>query len=301
MTTAMDIAYKVWQDLGKIDSTEEFIATGGSTTTVVNGKIADRQDRAEDNYSIDGTVMVVRDAGGASAAPQGEMQRISLYASSTYTHTVDTAFTAAVASGDSIAIANADIPLREMYRAINNFLFKFGEIPLSDTSLTSVSHQTEYTLPVALKRQDLLRVDYQGITDDANDNDWIPIYKYDVIPSLPGSTATLILPQIVSSRTIRILYMGVHPAITTFSSTISEYIHPAVVVAGVTKQVLRWYNGNSGGGENYWLQRENEAAEEYEMLSAKYPLEMPISNPKYFSYDFRGKNYRPELDARNTG
>jgi len=86
--TAANIAYRVWQDLGKIDAFEEFVATGGSTTTVVNGKVADRQDRPEDNYSTDFTAIIVRDAGGANAAPEGEMQRISSYVSSTSTHSV---------------------------------------------------------------------------------------------------------------------------------------------------------------------------------------------------------------------
>lgn len=296
MTTAANIAYDVWQDLGKIEAFEEFIATGGSTTTVVNGKIADRADRPEDNYSIDYTAVVVRDSAGASAAPEGEMQRINAFNSSTYTHTVDTAFTSAVASGDYIAIANSDIPLREMYRAINNALRKMGEIPLPDTSLTSAANQTEYTLPVALKREDLLRVEYQGNTDDSDDNQWEHVQNWDIIPSAPGATATLIIPQIASGRTIRLVYRGVHPTITTFSSTISEYLHPALLIPAVTKMALRWYNGTTGGGENYWLERENEAAQEYEDMLRKHPIWSPKLSPKYSVFDLR-----PSLQRRRDG
>jgi len=302
MTTAADIAYRVWGDLGKIDSLEEFAATGGSTTTVVNGNIANRQDRPDDNYSIDATAIIVRDAGGLSAAPEGQMQRINAYNSATYTHTVDTAFTAAPASGDVVAIANADIPLREMYREINNALVKIGEIPLVDSTLTSASNQTEYALPVALKREDLVRVEYQGYTGDANDNQWVPISNWDVIPAAPGSTGLLILPQIVSGRTIRIVYMGVHPTITTYSSVISEYIHPSVIIPAVTKECLRWYNATTGGKSNYWLQKENEASQDLEIALRKHPIWTPNYTPRYHVFpEMRGYHYRPELDARNTG
>ncbi len=299
-TTAMNIAYRVWQDLGKIDAFEEFVATGGSTTTVINGKIAERQDRPEDNYSIDFTAMIIRDAGGASAAPEGEMQRISSYVSSTYTHTVDTAFTVAPASGDYVAIANADIPLREMYRAINNALVKIGEIPLTDSSLTSADSQTEYALPVALKRENLLRVEYQTETNDANDNQWVHISDYDIIPAAPGSTGLLILPQLISGRTIRLTYKGVHPVISTYSSVISEYLHPAVLIPAVTKEVLRWWNAVNGGGNQYWLQKENEAAQELEMALRKFPIWTPKQTPKYWGFQWDIPDYDPRINKHAT-
>ena len=280
--TAATTAYRVWQDLGKIDALEEFIATGGSTTTVVNGKVADRQDRPEDNYSIDYTAIIVRDTAGA--APQGEMRRISSYTSGTYTHTVDTAFSAAVASGDLVAIANADIPMYEMYRALNNALVKMGDIPQVDTSITSNAAQTEYTLPVALKRENLLRIEYNGWTGDANDNDWVHIPRWDILPSAPGTTTTIIIPQIPSGRTIRIVYRAVHPTLSASTDVVSEYIHPAVLIPAVTKEVLRWYNGSTGGGENYWLQRENEAAFELEKALKEHPIWEPKRSPKYTNF-----------------
>lgn len=291
--TAQKVAYNVWSDLGKIDAFDEFIATGGSTSTVINGKIADRLDRPEDNYSIDYTAIVIRDAAGA--APEGEMQRISSFNSSTYAHTVDTNFTVAVASGDAIAIANADIPLREMYRAINNALVKMGEIPLVDTSLTTAANQTEYTLPVAMKREDLLRVEYQGFTGDTNDNRWEHIQNFDVIPSAPGVAGTLIIPQMVEGRTLKLTYMGTHPVITTFSSEISEYLHPSVVIAAVKKSVLGWYNASIGGGDSYWLQKENEAAQDFEQELRRHPLWMPKKTPKYYEVTSSSGKYKDPL------
>lgn len=282
--TAAKIAHRVWQDLGKIDVTEEFIASGGSTTTVVNGKNGERNDRPEDNYSIDYTAIVVRTSGGSSAAPEGEMRRISSYVSFIYTHTVDTAFSAAVASGDLVAIANSDIPLQEMYRAINGALVKMGDIPQVDSTLTSASAQTEYTLPVALKRDDLYRVEYQGQTGDTDNNVWTHIDKWDIIPAAPGSTGLLVIPQITSGRTIRLTYRAIHPRLSASTDTVSEYIHPSLLIPAVTKEVLRWFNGTTGGGENYWLQRENEAAAELEDAKRMFPIWQPKPSPKYTNF-----------------
>ena len=264
---------------------------------------AHRQDRPDDNYSIDFTAIVVRDAGGASAAPEGEMQRINAYNSATYAHTVDTAFTAAPASGDIVAIVNSEIPLREMYRAISGALVKIGEIPLVNSSLTSAANQTEYTLPVALKREDLIRVEYQGYTGDADDNQWEAISNWDVIPAAPGSTGLLILPQIEASRTIRIVYMGVHPSITTYSSVLSEYIHPSILIPAVTKECLRWYNASTGGKSNYWLQKENEASQDMELALRKHPIWTPNYTPRYSTFPMlrNGYGYNQELDSNNTG
>lgn len=53
---------------------------------------------------------VLRDAGGASAAPQGELQAITTYDSATGTFTT-AAFTAAVAAGDEVIILNPRLAL----------------------------------------------------------------------------------------------------------------------------------------------------------------------------------------------
>jgi len=235
--------------------------------------------RPSDNYAIDYTAIVVRDAGGASAAPEGEMRRIYTYASATYTYTVDTAFTAAVASGDTIAIANNDIPMAEMMRIVNRALEKMGEVPNVNTSLTTVDGQYEYTLPIALKRhEDLLAVHYRNEDDD----DWIPLTKWEIYAKVTGSAPTLRLPLLDADRVIQLTYRAVHPKVIS-SGTISEYIHPELIIAATTKMALRWMNGTTVGGTDYWLQRENEAANDLEIATLKYPIWEPKKEPKWFA------------------
>ena len=145
-------------------------ATGGSTTTIVDTK---RVGTANDDDFRNGVAFVVRDAGGASAAPEGEFNRISAYVDSTGTFTVDTAYTAAPASGDTYAWANQQYPIYEMIQAMNDGLRLLGDVPLVDTTtLDTAAAQTEYAAAVAWKRRRPYRIDIQGRTGDADDNQW---------------------------------------------------------------------------------------------------------------------------------
>jgi hypothetical protein len=72
---------RAWRALGKITDLE---ATGGSTTTIVSTY---SPFTADDNLN-NGTAIVVRDAGGAGAAPEGQFSVITDYVASTKTWTI---------------------------------------------------------------------------------------------------------------------------------------------------------------------------------------------------------------------
>src|SRR5688572_18865824 len=186
--TLSKIAQRVWRETGfSVDIT----ATGGSTTTIVDTNSI----YTADDALIGGTAVVVRDAGGSSAAPEGELARISDYAASTTTFTLGATLTAAVASGDSVLLASPKIRLPQMIQAINDGLTNLGTIQLVDTSLTTADNQTEYALPVGLKIKRLIDVQLQTYTGDANDNQYRSIIgQTDYVPAAPGSTGLLVLP-----------------------------------------------------------------------------------------------------------
>lgn len=74
-------------------------ATGGSTTTIVDTtKLKSTQFNSQ--KWVGGWARIVYDAGGAAAAPEGEISPITTYAPSTGTITVNPAFTAAPAASD---------------------------------------------------------------------------------------------------------------------------------------------------------------------------------------------------------
>lgn len=255
------------------------IATGGSTTTIVDTNLADYlAESNEDNYLDNWTAIVIRDAGGSGAAPEGEFNRISDFVASTGTITVPAAWsgTSEVASGDRYMIASPDFPLNDMIEIVNDALVSLGNIPVPNTSLTTADNQTEYTLPVALTGSQLLDLEVQGDTDDANDNQYAQITNHQIVPpTAPGATGTLVIPQLGSGYTIRVTYLGLHPRVQDFDDDISSYIHPELAVAVCVAHALQWYNTIRGGTDKYFLSREDRAWNQYEITKQNYPVVIP--------------------------
>lgn len=255
------------------------LATGGSTTTAIDTKLSDElADSNEDDVYNGGTLIVIEDAGGLNAAPEGEFSRITDYVASTTTITCSPALTAAIASGDRILVAMTDFPLYDMIEVVNDALKNLGDIPLTNSSITTAANQTEYTLPVALKGEQLLDVEMQGITTDSNDNQYMRLPNWKVVPAAPGTAGTLVLPQLASGYLIRLTYAGKHPRVDAFDDYISEYFHPELVHAAVFAHALQWRNDNdaiAGGADQGKLALEQKAWSQYDRARMTHPIDMP--------------------------
>ena len=242
--TFFDVAVDVYQDLGSLNITT---ATGAdSKVAVVDSKIID--DFEDDEWN-EGFLFVIRTSDGL--APQGEFNRISDFVGSTGTFTVET-FTANIQSGDTIGYANDEYPLRLMLERLNTALRseKIGDIILVDTSITTVSGQTEYTLPVALKRKPF-KVEIQTSTI-SGDYEYRRIYGWGYVPSAAGSTATLVLSSDpVASRKLRVWYVGRPSTMSTYSSVIPETIPPEVVRYALLVEIMAWQNARNKGEDNH--------------------------------------------------
>jgi hypothetical protein len=276
--TLSKVMERAWRETG---FSVDILATGGSTTTIVD---ANSQYTSDDSL-VGGTALVVRDAGGANAAPEGEFQRISDYVASTTTFTVGTAFTVAPAAGDSILLATPRIRLPQMRQAVNDGLANLGTISLVDTSLTTADAQTEYALPVGLKLKRLLDVQIQGDTEDANDSQYVSIINQTrYVPAAPGSTGLLIIPQYASGYTIKIIYEGVHPILFAFSDKVSETIQEELAVAAAIDKALTWYvskRGDSALG-TFTIQRWNDAKQALQAQKAEKPIFRIKPKAKFF-------------------
>lgn len=80
-------------------------ATGGSATTLIDtNELLSTQYNS--NQWVGGWLQIVRDAGGAGAAPEGESRPITTYAPATGTITVNPGFSVAPAAGDSYIVWN---------------------------------------------------------------------------------------------------------------------------------------------------------------------------------------------------
>src|SRR3990167_291545 len=158
--------------------------TGGSTTTSL--------DSTETAGVDEGTIIIVTDAGGLSAAPQGEFGRITAFAPSTGTWTHDT-LTTAPASGDYAMICRNDLTLYDFIELANRGLQKLGDLSFVDTTtLDTVTLQTEYAAAVAWKRGKPTRIDVQSRTGDSNDNQWRRVYDWEYVPAAANSTGLII-------------------------------------------------------------------------------------------------------------
>jgi hypothetical protein len=264
--TDFQLTHLLQQGFRKLRNTRVSTATGGSTTTIVDSKLIDYLgDSNEDDILNGGTVILIKDAGGASAAPEGEIRYITDYTSDTGTITF-TAMTAAPAAGDTYMLVSKDFPLYDMLEVVNDALLYFGGIaPTPDTSITSVVGQTEYALPLSLQGAQLLDVTYQSTSNDVN----IPVSSWKVKPATAGSTAVLVISDIGISRTLEITYLAKHPRVTEYDSYISKAIAPETAVRSFVAHAWEWLNRNSGAADDLSRQTEDRAWNQLDIALAK--------------------------------
>jgi len=275
---ASRVMQRAWRETGNmIDIT----ATGGSTTTVVDANSR----YTTTNALLNGTVIVTRDAGGAGAAPEGEFGLISAFVSGTKTFTM-AALTTAVASGDSIGLVRSVIPATQMLQAVNDGIQDLGYIALVDTSITIVASQYEYDLPVGLKYDEPFDILLQGNTTLATANQYFSILPFcTIFPASPGSAGMLEVRGMPTGRKLKIVYKGVHPAITAFSSVISETISEKVAVAAAIDKALTWLVSKRGESaiNSILLQRWNDAKDQLSAAKIDVPIQKERKKPKFFS------------------
>lgn len=271
-----DVMRKAWTNIGHLASIK---ATGGSATTVV-----DTNTRYTTDDSLKGgTAIVIATTDGLT--PQGKYGRISAFVASTKTFTIDTV-TDAIGAGDEIGLVKSQISAIQMAQAVNDALaYHIGTISLVDTSLTTVADQTEYAIPVGLKIKQLTDVLLQTITDDADNNQYKSIKgntKY--FPAAPGSTGLLVIPEYDAGYKIKLVYEGLHPALTAYNSVVSETIQEELIVAATVDKALEWLvskRGDSALG-GFLIQRRNEAIQVVANAKFTSPVYREHKKPKFF-------------------
>ena len=260
--TLGEALYDVYEGLGQITT---FKATGaGSTATV----ISTRTNYAQND--LPGTILIKETTDGA--APEGEFSEISSFAPGTGTFTVSDVLTAATGVGDIFGYASPSYPIQTVINVINRALMQLGDIDLVDTTtLDTAANQTEYAAAVAWKRRPPKRIDVQGVTSDANDNRWYPVYDWYYTPAAAGSTGLIIFKnQPASTRGIRVWYEDRHPRVKDFDDVIYEAIPPRLLVAMAVERAYAWnYNKTR---DKYLVQSWNEAKSEVEMAKAENPI-----------------------------
>jgi len=275
--TDFQLTHLLQQGFRKLRNTRISTATGGSTTTIVDSKLIEYLgDSNEDDILNGGTVILIKDAGGAAAAPEGEIRYIDDYTSATGTITF-TAMTAAPAAGDTYMLVSRDFPLYDMLEVVNDALAYLGQVaPTPDVTLTTVANQTEYALPITLKGARLLDVQVQGITTDSNANQWQTLTGWQVKPATAGATGLLIIPQFPAGYLIKITYLATHPKVSVYSDYINEAIYPDVAVRSFVAHAWEWLNHNSGSADDLSRQTEDRAWNQLDIALTKNRLNLPM-------------------------
>ena len=282
-----NLVQNIYDELGQ---TEPFFglfrATGGSTTTFINTSFGTFENPPEQDTFKNYLAIIKRDAGGASAAPEGEWGLCSGYVAGSYTGTI-AAVTSAIASGDTVMLAKQDkYPLEHVLSAINRGLESLGDIPANaNTSLTTVANQTEYNIPVAVKRG-LKQVWVQGRTGDSDDNQWFPVTDKRNELTSAGTASILYLPRYSAGYTIKLIYDGIHSQVASYSDVINEYIHPKVATAVSILKLLEWYNHQDANldQQSPTLYYENQYRNEIlPMALSENPIQEERKSPGFFS------------------
>jgi hypothetical protein len=192
------------------------------------------------------------------------------------------ALTAAVAAGDKVGLARATITAEEMVQCINDALRDLGHVQTYDTSITLASGQTEYTLPVALKRDNLVDILVSTSSDTTDDNQWKSVVSHcNIHPAAPASTGLLVIDESIvdayATHGVKIIYNGEHPLLTVYSSTVSEYIHERLAIAAAVEKALTWLISKRGDSalNTFIVQRYNDARQNLENAKREYPIFRP--------------------------
>lgn len=271
MTTLFDIAWQVAHELG---DTVSGSATGGSTTTLVDSNVLKNW---PDVYFDRSGVFVLETTD--NAAPEGEFASVRNYTPATRTIQFVETLTAAIASGDEYMIGPPRYPLHDILSAINRTLRELGPLPLTDTSLTTVTSQTEYTIPATVR--DIKEVWLQTINNDADDNEWQKMHDWRIERAAVGSTDTLILgTEPPSNYTLKLVYTGEHGYVKDSDDVIANILDPRIVVSGTVKNLIRNRLRSSQDNDPMLKDQYQDALQEFEEHRNRMGLVMPKRTPR---------------------
>lgn len=270
--TLSELLREVYTELGQMQASS---ATGGGDNYVTDSKMANTG--GKDDVWKNGAVVIIEDAGGSGAAPEGEYKLITAYDDASGKFTVESNFSAQPATGDLYGVVSEYYPLYTMIELVNAGLRGLGDISLVDTTtLDTVSGQTEYAASLTWKRRPPVRIDYQGETGDGDDNRWIRVFDWEFVPAAPGSTGLIIFQsELPAGRDLRIWYLDAHPRLKAFDDEVAEVISPELAVAACVERALRWQNSRLGGGDPFLLQRWNDAKVELGRTIVRFPVWRP--------------------------
>jgi hypothetical protein len=276
--TLFNLTHELAQVLGVLS---EGKATGGSTTT-----IADTVERLEaDDFWNSGSAWITYDAGGLSAAPQGEFSSITDFALTGGVITLRETLTAAVAANDRYAVAGQRYPLQLLTQMINAVLRTIPVQKDDITTITIAADQTEYSLPSDL--WDLKEVWIQTNVDDTNDTQPTKLYDYGVQKSATGTANKLILGrQFAVGDILKVVYLADHQTLRIATDKLDDTINSNLVVYNAAVRCLLWYKSKVGDSDTSVNDLLNIYQPMAQDMNSRFAMNYPNKSAKTLHFNF---------------
>jgi len=275
MTTLFDLLKKTYISLGHMEIST---ATSGTVSSITDTKLGEKYG---DDDIVGSTVFIIRDAGGLGVAPENEVSQVYGYVASTNTLQVSPNFTAAIGVGDRYGIAKNIIDLETIKEIANDALQSLGTIQITDTSITTVTGQTEYSLPVALKYR--ITTVQMATNDVANNLEYNDVVGWYQINSAAGSTGMLVFTEsLPSGYPLKLFYEAEHPRLSAMTDKVSETIHSEYATKLVVDKALEYQIRRTNGTDPFLLQTSNKALQD--LQAARNRFSQPKhKRPKYLT------------------
>jgi hypothetical protein len=267
-----DVLEQMARELDTLVSGE---ATGGSTTTIVDPTLSSQGWEAD--RFIGGTAFLIRDAGGAGAAPEKQSRVVTGYSKTSGTLTVLPAFTAAVAAGDWYAVGGPNFPRGDLVDKLIGALKEIGDVPTEDTSITTLANTLEYSLPAAAKK-DLREV--WIARNAAEPYGWVRELLAQVRYSGVDVAAKLALPYFPTpGRKIKLVYMAGHPLVSADAGKISEYVSVDWLALRAAVAACRWRLRQPGSDDKALTAQLNDLMQREQIARRNRIRQIPASQP----------------------
>lgn len=210
------------------------VATGGSTTTVVDSGLANKKGDGYYAQGNNGGHILFLSQTTDRAAPEGQYGEVSAFtlSTSTPTFTIPT-LTATAAAGDIYSVMKPTILLQEITAQCNEGLRRLPPLELVDTSLTTSANTLAYTLPFAVGQYELLGVEVGNDTLG-----WSDAPGFSVTPASGSTQDKLVFTSFPfydantpGNATIKIRYRAKHPVMSIYSDTLEKSVPDNLAIA----------------------------------------------------------------------
>lgn len=296
--TLFNLLAETYKRLGQWN---ESIVTGSTLAKTAIEDTTLANEGSDDDWNK-GAYFHVYNSSVAGAAPEGEVVLITDYVDSSGKFTFET-LSCTPDTGDRYGYVSEFYPLQTMIGIANTALQSLGSIPLTDHTIVSSAAHTEYDYSVEWKRSPPYRVDLQtDISSTLIRNAWESISGWEYEPATAGSTGKLIFNDYLpSGRSVRVWYQGPHPYIQASTNAIYEGFDPELVTLTMVERALEWQNSRLQGGDQFLMQRWNDAKMQAQQARVLYPVWKPKRKSKILQLDGDSGDHLPYVNPYGPG